>query len=200
MVALGLLTYACCALSTVGGAVRNTAWAVGEADRDDDFHIYLGLSSAVTYDGNNRVWEKKWQNIECDDFREDKTKKTCKKCKKQVLGMKTTALVAAATSLFSSGIYVQRSTRAGDANCQKFMGVFTTILAFATAMSALSSFKEHCFDSVNDNDNFDMSPGPGFIAVTVAVVLKGIGLIGHLLLRVPHNSKKEVDDGPRVAV
>jgi len=205
VIALGLNLYAASALSSVDSVVRDTAWAVGRIRGQMELsggHAYMGLSSIIAIKHGNVKDKRRWSNIDCDDFtiepqddeivRRVRDVHRCQRCKKRVNGMATTVIISAVTTLGTIRFALMRATPESDARFWKGLGVVLGCLAFATAVEPLIAFRRHCTKSTTDG--IKMRNGPGFIALSIAVCIKGLSVLMHLSLRVPDLDDDDDDD------
>ena len=190
--ALCLNVFACLAMSTAGGVIRASAWAVGRARRGPGT-AYFGLTSAVAYHDDKIIYEESWAHVECseyalppdDDAREkprDDVRK-CRNCRRRVEGMKSTVIVSMITTLGTARFAMKRMSPENDRSLFKALGMILGIVAFSTALSPLIAFRADCTTSSTDTLKH-MRNGPGFICMAIAVCLKGSSVFAHLALRV----------------
>jgi hypothetical protein len=78
---------------------------------------------------------------------------------------------------------LQRSTRKGDLNCQKFMAILTGTIGTITNLIALSSYSAECFTNLPDSlygYDMDYYLGPAFNCMLAATILKPVDVLIHL--------------------
>jgi hypothetical protein len=105
-------------VSTDADTVINLAWNVGESTSAD---FYVGLNVVVIESGGE-TFKQEWDDVDCEasSFVQDGSD-ACDSCSSAALGIVTTVIMSFVTSITTLQTDVQRSTRAGDLNCQKFM-------------------------------------------------------------------------------
>lgn len=193
LVGMIMLIVGALALSSNATTVYHTAWAVGIGKKDvqyhnttvsfDDTRISIGLNSVVIHKRKNDkvVWNKKWKNVDCDTIQGSSS--LCDQCKAQALGFQVPVIIGMVTQVLQIATDVQRSTVAGDVNCQKFMGIFTGVLGLTATLFALGSFRDACYRV--EGELYEMAAGPGFILTAVATILKAVDVICHVALATP---------------
>jgi hypothetical protein len=84
------------------------------------------------------------------------------------------------------------------------MGILTGVLGLLSTLAALNSFGDTCFanlDSDVDHVSIDKHPGPAFILLLVASVLKIVDIWAHCIVPVPEvdywTPEGPGDDGDR---
>lgn len=68
------------------------------------------------------------------------------------------------------------------------MGILTGVIGLLSTLSALNAFADTCFRSLNsDLPNLSLSktPGPAFVMLLVATVLKVVDIWAHVIVPVP---------------
>ena len=108
--------------------VKNTCWSTGSPNEFVD--VYVGLSG-VAYqlhdtgtDEDGKLKFTNWEDYECSSGDADLCDKSGD-CKTAATGLIATAILGAVTQLGQLTTDLQRSTIAGDLNCQKTMGIVT---------------------------------------------------------------------------
>ena len=83
---------------------------MGHGKGENNAKIYIGLVTIAGYFHNDRVYERRWKNIDCDDYflpsvldftdetKPDRDVDRCERCKKRALGMGESAIVSALTA------------------------------------------------------------------------------------------------------
>lgn len=109
-------------LSYNAGVVRNTAWTIGRQHDDNDlsdqkYHIYVGLRMFVIECSGSHCSDDQltqhWSSADCSaDY--------CNYCEDSCDSTTTTAFMGLITMLPQLTTNLQRSTVAGDLNCQKW--------------------------------------------------------------------------------
>jgi len=115
----------------------------------------------------------------------------CQDCKDNTYSL-TTLVLAVVTYLPTIGTNLQRTTRFGDVNCQKTMGVVSNIFGFITSFSSLMSFHSACYanlpselETSHGTFPIDWSLGPGWICLCIAVCIKILDGCVHLIVPTP---------------
>ncbi|CAM9291643.1 unnamed protein product, partial [Ectocarpus fasciculatus] len=168
---------AVCATSLEAETVKNTCWTYGETD---NYKYYVGLEEIIITGGpGDDQLELEWSDAQCPDS-------YCEDCKDATASSVSTAIMSLVTCFPTLATDVQRSTRKGDLNCQKFMALLTGFIGTITTLSALSAYAEGCYKELPDTDfngdDITWSLGPGFSMLMLATILKPIDVILHLLL------------------
>ena len=170
---------AVCSLSTRAEDVERTCWTYGETDR---YEYYVGLEAIViTGEGIDGEMKLNWDDADCPD-------EYCEDCKEATSSSVTTAIMSLITCFPTLATDIQRSTRKGDLNCQKFMALFTGFMGTISTLVALSTYADGCYRELPDQDPFGdditWSLGPGFSMLLLATFLKPLDMIFHILLPV----------------
>ena len=117
---LGLVLSLLCLIgvSTNTDTVKNLAWNTGESTGVD---FYVGLNVMII-EGSGQTLKQEWDSVDCtnSNFIED-TSDICNSCSEAATGIISTVVMAFITSITTLQTDIQRTTRAGDLNCQKFM-------------------------------------------------------------------------------
>lgn len=171
---------AACAVSTDPVVVKNTCWSTGSPT--DDVSVYVGLSGvAYQYTGDDDLIDDDlkfldWDEYECvgDDDCDGKT------CADAASALVTMAILGAVTQLGQLTTDLQRSTVAGDLNCQKTMGIVTGIFGLVSTLYSLTGFTASCWH-VSDK----MTVGPGLVLIVLGNVVKLYDVACHAILPTP---------------
>lgn len=182
-------------VSTDADTVKNIAWNVGESSGVD---YYVGLNVMVIEAGGETV-KKEWDDIDCSNWNVIANgSDICDSCADATAGIISTVVVAFITSITTLQTDIQRSTRAGDLNCQKFMGMLTASLGMFGTLYSLSSYVQSCNNELPDEtgsgNDIDWKLGPGFNCLLVATLLKPIDFIAHLIVPVVKPDSDEKND------
>lgn len=164
-------------LSPDANVIKNTNWTYGSSD---GFEYFVGLNQIVIAPESGDQIEVEWADAQC-------TSDYCNECKDATSSSISTAIISLITCLPTLSTDIQRSTRAGDLNCQKFMALFTGIMGTITTLIALSSYSDGCFKNLPDSDSsgdVEWKLGPGFSLLLVATLLKPVNVIIHMLMPV----------------
>lgn len=177
-------------VSTDADTVMNTAWNIGETTGVD---FYIGLN-IVVLDSDSTTVKEEWSDIDCNIF--ESGSEICDSCSDAATGIISTVVISFLTAITTLQTDIQRSTRAGDLNCQKFMGMLTAALGMITTLYSLSSYVDSCSrelpDKTAEGENIDWVMGPGFSCLLVATMIKPIDFIAHAIVPV---IKPEDDEG-----
>jgi len=177
--------------------VKNTAWTVGYVDGGGK--LYVGLNEIYVEFANGTTTDMEWVDAGCTRF-EDASNDPgfCNACKIACEDSVNVAIVSLATTIPTITTDIQRSTRRGDMNCQKFMGIFTGFLGFFTTIASLSAYADGCYNNLPDEligHNITYSLGPGFICLLIATVLKVFDIVVMIFTPVvPYNEDDEDAD------
>eukprot|EP00603_Paraphysomonas_imperforata_P003605 CAMPEP_0114432854 /NCGR_PEP_ID=MMETSP0103-20121206/11380_1 /TAXON_ID=37642 ORGANISM="Paraphysomonas imperforata, Strain PA2" /NCGR_SAMPLE_ID=MMETSP0103 /ASSEMBLY_ACC=CAM_ASM_000201 /LENGTH=252 /DNA_ID=CAMNT_0001602563 /DNA_START=45 /DNA_END=803 /DNA_ORIENTATION=- len=172
-------------LSTDADTVQDTAWNVGESNSAD---FYIGPNVMIATSGG-QTFKQEWDDVDCENtvLVQDGAD-ACTSCADAALGIVSTVVMAFITSITTLQTNVQRSTRAGDLNCQKFMGMLTAVAGFFGTLFSLSSFVNDCSRELPDRtgagETIDWSMGPGFACLLLATIIKPIDFFAHLIVPV----------------
>lgn len=161
-------------ISTRNSTVRDTAWTYGESN---DFKLWVGLSEVI-YEENGVTTSLLWDEHDCVyDY--------CHDCKDACASTYNAVIVSLITSLPQLLTDIQRSTRRGDLNCQKVMGVVTGIIGTLSSLSSLSLYADGCLNNLPTSDvsgnSITYTFGPGFACLLLATLLKPIDVIVHFV-------------------
>ena len=69
------------------------------------------------------------------------------------------------------------------------MGIITGIIGFLSTLAALNAFADTCFRSLDSdlpNLSLTKTPGPAFVLLLVATILKIVDIIAHIIVPVPN--------------
>jgi len=198
MLFAALLSFACtifCLIALISishdnDVVESVNWTIGESSLDPDvFTFYVGLSrlvidSDITHIGNTTIPSYiEWGSDDCDAG-------YCEDCEDAASSVISSAIIAFVTCIPTLQTDLQRSTRKGDLNCQKFMAIFTGIIGTITNLIALSAYADMCFSNLPDSFmgvDMDYRLGPAFNCMLVATILKPIDVFIHIFTPVvPH--------------
>lgn len=83
---------------------------------------------------------------------------------------------------------LQRATRYGDINCQKFFGVLSNLMTFVTTLAAIVTFSQGCYKNLpreRFGATMQWSHGMGFLFLFFATCVKVPDAIFHLLIPTP---------------
>jgi len=179
----------CMGISDDLDTIKNFAWSYGEGQGPlDGFEIYIGLSGTVEcpITGDCVYSDFDSGDIACSE-------KWCQDCKDASSDSIPTAIMGVITYLPSIATDLQRSTREGDINCQKFAGIFSGILGTVTTLSAVGTYVDACHNGLADNTvNIDWVLGPGLAFLFLSAAMKPFDAIFHLILPTP--LEKQADD------
>ena len=235
LVAAVLQIYALFALTANDAVVRHTAWWTGTVDgaspvtdgtagvtalESFESTVYMGLrivTADYTYKAllaNETVSSGAgtvsfaWKDEACGTH---VVSDACATCESASVGIWTSVVVSALTSLTQLQTDLLRSTRRGDLNCQKGMGIGTGIFGFASTLAALLAFVTNCSDRLPTPDAtftfakaggsvtlpVTWSVGPAFACLLVATLLKPVDVACHAILPTPprNHPKYPFEDG-----
>lgn len=195
----------CCLAMLIAGAF---GISTSESILADTYWSSVDVGPATLYIGPNAIYTKvtgpaseaaalnitddtlKWSDIDCDEDSFDPDQ--CDSCKSAASGTVATAIVGTITTIPAIQTDIQRSTRAGDLNCQKFMALFTGLAGGLSSMVTLLNYADGCWNV----SGFDTTMGPGFILQLIGTILKFVDIPFHMLLQTPpslryHQTKSE---------
>lgn len=206
LIALVLQVLPVISVSTDEQVVRDLHWTHGSGsafnetsgERLGGADLYISISALVLdVAGSQRVIE--WDAADCAATLGE----TCSACKDTASATTSVVIISLITAVVQLTTDVQRSTRAGDVNCQRAVGIFTGFLGLFTTLSSLSSFEEGCrrdlpsLTSVVIDGNailvegVDYDLGPSFICLFVATTLKIVDVVCHLTVTTPAPKRRE---------
>ena len=181
-------------VSTDKTATHDVPWAIATPKNSDDdgskSTMYIGLASAVVYDKNDDFVDQfVFGKDDCgndDGFGFGGLKKSeCNACANAASGLQASAIISVITQLTQLLTDLQRSTKRGDVNCQKFMGIFTGVLGLVMGIYSLAEFRRSCWGNVgyrhvdwktNSGVDIETGPGAGWILTWFAVIFKLIDI------------------------
>jgi hypothetical protein len=138
----------------------------------------------------------------------------CGRCKTHAQGIMRLVVSSCITQVFQMTTDLQRSTRYGDMNCQKLFGTVTSFYGLFSAVGPLIDFRVSCglrdtlppwaktsqlnvtlasggFEEVD----VEFRAGPGYIVLYLALVLKIVDAICHLIVPTPEANHIAPMDG-----
>lgn len=162
-------------VSTDASILRNTYWS---KIKNNGVTLYIGPSAVIThYSGSDDVTS--WSNIECSGFLDEDA---CEDCSDAASSTVATAIMGVVTTLPTILTDIQRSTRAGDLNCQKVMAVLTGLLGGLSSLATLITYGQNCWKVSNASN---AHAGPGFILQLLGTILKFSDIFFHMYLSTP---------------
>jgi hypothetical protein len=174
------------AVSDLDSYVKDTCWTYGEVS--DGSKIYVGLNKIIITELGAPDQSIVWGDSACHTLEQAGNELGfCEECRNECDAAVGVAIVSLVTILPTITTDIQRSTRKGDMNCQKFMGILTGVLGFFSTMAALSTYAGGCYRNLPTEYNgitIDYSLGPGFICLLVATALKVIDVVANVFLPV----------------
>lgn len=192
-----LSVYAACGLAESDSVVKNTHWASGsveDSEGNELFSVYLGITHIVVEDKTpgGETHGLSWDTA-CDPDENDAdialgAVEYCEDCKDATASLYTMVLLAALSKVGQMMTDIQRSTRAGDFNCQKILGIVTGIFSSLMNLLSFQAFLDACYqdeDITSDAGTASFSQGPGLIVMVLMSFLSIFDGIVHLLTPVP---------------
>jgi hypothetical protein len=178
--------------------VKDTSWALGtgnEIDGSASVELWLSLQVVVAKLDGFPEQSFKWDDAVCStEFCED-----CQDTTNTLLPLVWTAFI---TEFPAISTKITRSTARHDSNCQKFMGLFTTFMSMIATLAALAAYSNLClqelpdkFDYLNMSFEMDYAPGPSYILVIMATVLKIFDLFVMFVVPVEHDLSRLEKNG-----
>ena len=191
-------------LDTNEDNIERFYWSFGEGNHNNQEYQVFGSVShlAVKFPGfhNSTLKMIDWSKDECvtgqapngQNFGE-----SCNNCKDASLPLRALVLGALITEFPAISTHITRSTKREDSNCQKFMGVLTTIGSGIMQILALRYYSQYCNkylpDKVllpnGDYVNLDYYLGAPFVFMLMATLLKIPAIIIHAIVPVPPESR-----------
>lgn len=178
-----------CSLAYNESVVKSTSWTIGKSNHGgNDLTFYLGLRQvAIRCDGPTCDLIPSgftWGDADCPSG-------YCEDCKNSATDTTTSAALGVITLIPQLMTDLQRGKAEGDFNCQKWVGVFTGLLSFATTLFTLQSFYSGCSaklpDCVQIGEicyNLDYYLGPSFYCMLFATLLKLFDIWANLIVPV----------------
>jgi hypothetical protein len=163
--------------------VQNTAWTYGESESGDK--LWIGLNMVVV-EVNGKTSEFGWNSDTCSSL-EQTNQDFCHDCKSSCLEAEAMVITNLISSFPNIKGNIERSTRAGDRNCEKVFSLVTGVIGTLTTLIALSAYSKVCGYHLPDEiggQSIDYEIGPGFVCLLVATLLKPIDVIVNLLMPV----------------
>lgn len=99
----------------------------------------------------------------------------------------TLTIMSIITQLPQIGTDLTRMSIETDANCQKWMGVITSLFSMIMTMGALGEYEDACFRGFENlgAGAMEWRDGPGYILMYLATAFKFIDVICHILVPTP---------------
>lgn len=195
IVVLILLVLGALGVSTSEGMLKTFYWSKVDLDGGTLFigpnAVFLDLDSNMdTANLNVSTGTTSWGDLDCDTEAVDADQ--CDSCKAAATGTVGTAVVGVVTTLPTIQTDFQRSTRAGDLNCQKFMALFTGLAGGISSLVTLVQFAGSCWKV----SGYDTVAGPGFILQLVGTIIKFIDIPMHMVLLTPPEIRNKAFRAP----
>lgn len=128
---------------------------------------------------------------------------TCESCKDANQAAVSLAVISFITGFVQFMTDLQRSTEAGDLNCQKFMGIATGIAGGLSTLSSLSTYSADCQEKLPNSIDFNgveedlrWEYGPSFVLLAIASFLKAFDVLCHAI--VPTPMSRQLADGDKL--
>jgi len=126
---------------------------------------------------------------------------SCQECKDNLLSH-SSLILSLITQFPTMTTDLQRTTRFGDVNCQKTMGVLSNLVSFVTTIISLLAFRSACWSALpveSDFAHFQWSLGPGFRLLMAAAGIKIADAIAHSLVPTPPGKWQKPNKGLELA-
>jgi hypothetical protein len=186
-------------------------WIYGKIDLGDyQYEMYFGVSSRVlaidcsddaecaSYhqgqgfsDEGDGVYAQEQSDDDCTDWDSASLDAICEDCKDNQYS-EFTLIMGVVTYWPSLMTNFQRSTEFGDVNCQKFMGIVSTLIGMLTSIMALTGYADACYaalptslDIGDETISADWSLGGCFNCLIAATVLRLVDLFVHTVVPTP---------------
>jgi hypothetical protein len=156
--------------------------------KTDNIHLYAGTFLLVqrcdlNYD-NECSFSKGW--LSHDTCTNDNT--YCYKCSNACISTFTTAFLGLLSMFPQMLIDIQRSTEAGDLNCQKWIGQLSAIIGFVSTLISLWQFYYGCYiyayNDLHNNQGYNVNVGLAYTCVFIATWLKPFDFWAHWIVPV----------------
>lgn len=178
--------------------VKETHWAFGSGDEiggGRSLEIWFGLHVIVAKLDGAPQQSFEWDDAVCTtDYCDD-----CQDTTNALLPLVWTAFI---TEFPAISTKITRSTARHDSNCQKFMGLFTTFMSMIATLAALAAYSNLCLNELPKTFtfgtmSFDMqyNPGPSYILVIIATLLKVFDLWVMYVVPVEHDLSRLENKG-----
>lgn len=126
----------------------------------------------------------------------------CHECKDACSSTYNAVIVSLVTSVPQLLTDIQRSTRRGDLNCQKVMGVVTGIIGTLSSLSSLSLYADGCLNNLPtanaSGDKISYTFGAGFACLLLATLLKPFDVLVHLVTPVVRENEMDASLNEKV--
>lgn len=205
-ISLILLAAALACVSTDTVNITNVPFFTGIVTVDkldgtkSDFSIYAGLNRVIINDCDLGAQcppqSTAWDSVNCDQYFNN-----CNACADACLGSVTMVIMSFVTQIIQCTGDLGRSVAKYDLHCRKFRGIVTGIIGLISTLAALNAFADTCFRNLDSNlPNLSLSktPGPAFVLLLVATILKVVDIWAHVIVPVPKEDywipgRKDVD-------
>lgn len=190
LVALIFLIAGAFGISEKESILRDVYWSKIKVDNYGTF--YIGPQAVITRWSNDSLGFSdgvtSWDDIDCSEgfFSND-----CNNCADAAESTTSTAILGIITTIPSIMTNVQRSTRAGDLNCQKFMALFTGLLGGLSTLSTLATYADNCWN-ISSGETSHM--GPGFVLQMFGTILKFFDIFFHAFLQTPPYKRGQTEE------
>lgn len=155
-----------------------------------DVSVYIGITARYvtsTSGGVTTSQVSKWDDGATCNALDQTSNDICKKCKDNLIA-KSSLIFGIIGAFPTIATDLQRTTIFGDVNCQNTMGIVTNLFSFVMTLWSLISFRIACYMDLPDKyggATMDWDMGPGFRCLMLAVIIKLIDVICHLLVQTP---------------
>jgi hypothetical protein len=180
-----LVTVGIFSLSTDKQVVEDTFWVRAEgAHNGDILDFVIGLKH-VTGSYKNSALGDNYEDFEYNFDDDYCVSDYCKDCADAAGPCEATVIMALVTEIPAITTKLTRSHVDSDTNCQKYMGIITTILSMISTLVTLSTFGDMCYRALPTHitlgssqfDNMKYTYGPGMACVLIATLLKMIDIV-----------------------
>jgi len=196
-------------ISEEEGPRREAAWIKANTKiNGTETNLFFSLSG-VMFDQGGTVTNIDWSAEACD---QNIDPGACNDCKDASQASYSTAILSLITAVPQFLTDLQRSTEAGDLNCQKMFGIVTGIVGFITTLNSILIYLNSCRDSLPttnaDGENVEYVFGASIICLTLATFMKWIDVFVHIIMPVPkrgesalaQSSQMELGNGTQAEV
>eukprot|EP00927_Polykrikos_kofoidii_P020749 TRINITY_DN19889_c0_g1_i1.p1 TRINITY_DN19889_c0_g1~~TRINITY_DN19889_c0_g1_i1.p1 ORF type:complete len:399 (+),score=60.56 TRINITY_DN19889_c0_g1_i1:87-1283(+) len=127
-------------------------------------------------------------------------RETCEECNANQIAIPT-LIMAAISQVPTMATNLQRSTRFGDVNCQKTLGILSNVLGFVGSFASMMSFRQACYTDMPetiDDVKLEWRLGAGFRCVLIATLIKVVDAVCHAFVPTPRQRweppDKDIED------
>jgi len=200
--------------------IQGVCWATSETTFPNGtvMHSYIGIKERVDV-VESSITSYSWDDEHSCDQRSgqlavySKDYWSCEECRQTAQAAELWLITAAITQVFQMTTDLQRTTRYGDLNCQKGMGMITGVWGTYSTLKSLRVFMEACTQrSVEDYMQtrvrhlhinrtglsgpvvVESKGGPGMVLLLLATILKLYDVLCHVIVPTPAAKQEPVTE------